>query len=62
MDQKNRDLIHKQVCEKGFNKKAELRLRSSYGSKDAGCLVPEDRAGGLSADGRSKNRGDGRGD
>ena len=36
---KNRDLIHKQVCEKGFNKKLNS-FTQSYGSKDldASCL------------------------
>ena len=36
---KNRDLIHKQVCEKGFNKKLNA-FTQSYGSKelDASCL------------------------
>ena len=36
---KNRDLIHKEVCEKGFNKKLNA-FTQSYGSKelDASCL------------------------
>jgi GH15 family glucan-1,4-alpha-glucosidase len=36
---KNRDMIHKQVCEKGFNKKLNSFVQS-YGSKelDASCL------------------------
>ena len=36
---KNRDMIHKQVCEKGFNKKLNS-FTQSYGSKelDASCL------------------------
>ena len=36
---KNRDLLHKQICEKGFNKKLNA-FTQSYGSKnlDASCL------------------------
>lgn len=36
---KNRDLLHKQICEKGFNKKLNC-FTQSYGSKalDASCL------------------------
>ena len=36
---KNRDMIHREVCEKGFNKKLNSFVQS-YGSKelDASCL------------------------
>ena len=52
---KNRDMLHKEICEKGFNKKLNS-FTQSYGSTDARRLVPAPGAGRLSAAGRSAHR------
>ena len=58
---KNRDMIHRGGLREGLRQEAE-QLCAVVRIEGAGCIVPADRAGRLSAAGRSADCGDGGGD